>query len=174
MQGIELDAKYKITSNFTILTGYQFLDTGDKTQIELIKSDQIFFKKTDSSSSEKMTISNYYGLPNKSKHMGNVKVFYQNYKHDFSANIRAVYRSKYALFDTNNSQGVIDEFDDFVAGNTQINIAATKTFFNRMNLRVGVNNLFNEKGEENKKTFKNNDTVLQLGTTFYGSLQFNL
>ncbi len=173
MQGVELDINYKITSNFSILTGYQFLDTGDKLQEDQLKSGEIFFRKTSTSPSQKMKMSNYYGLPNKSKHMLNFKVFYENYAHDFSANIRAIYRSKYALFDTNNSQGVIDEFDDFVAGNTQINIAATKTFFNRMNLRVGVNNLFNEKGEENKKTFKNNDTVLQLGTTFYGSLQFN-
>ncbi|WP_418644690.1 TonB-dependent receptor plug domain-containing protein [Tenacibaculum insulae] len=172
-QGFELDANYKITSNFNVLAGYQFLDTGDKTQEDLIKSEKVFFRRTPTSPSEKMTISNYYGLPNRSKHMANFKVFYENYQHYFSANIRAVYRSKYALFDTNNSQGIIDEFDDFVTANTQINIAASKTFFNLMNLQVGVDNLFNEKGEENKKVFNNNDSVLRLGTTFYGRLQFN-
>ncbi|WP_422090713.1 TonB-dependent receptor plug domain-containing protein [Tenacibaculum ovolyticum] len=172
-QGFELDANYKITSNFNILAGYQFLDTGDKTQENLIKSEKVFFRRTPSFPSEKMTISNYYGLPNRSKHMANFKVFYENYKHNFSANIRAVYRSKYALFDTNNSQGIIDEFDDFVVANTQINIAVSKIFFDLMNLQIGVNNLFNEKGEENKKMFNNNDSVLRLGTTLYSRVQFN-
>ncbi|CAM1335062.1 TonB-dependent receptor plug domain-containing protein [Tenacibaculum aestuariivivum] len=172
-QGIELDANYKMTSNFNILGGYQFLDTGDKSQEDLIKSNKVFYIRTPSSSSEKMTISNYYGLPNRSKHMVNFKVFYQNYKHNFSANIRAMYRSKYALFDTNSSQGIIDDYDDFVAGNTQVNIAIQKTFFYLMNVQLGVDNLFNEKGTENKSIFKNNDSVLLLGSTYYGRIQFN-
>ena len=172
-QGVELEANYKLSSNFNILGGYQFLDTGDKSQEDLIKSGKVFYRRTPSSSSEKMTISNYYGLLNRSKHMANFKIFYENYQHDFSANIRAVYRSKYALFDTNNSQGIIDEYDDFVAGNTQVNIAIQKTFFNLMNVQLGVDNLFNEKGIENKNTFKNNDSVLRIGSTYYGRIQFN-
>ncbi|MCT4698179.1 TonB-dependent receptor plug domain-containing protein [Tenacibaculum haliotis] len=172
-QGVELEANYKLSSNFNILGGYQFLDTGDKSQEDLIKSGKVFYRRTPLSSSEKMTISNYYGLPNRSKHMANFKVFYENYQYDFSANVRAVYRSKYALFDTNNSQGIIDEYDDFVAGNMQVNIAIQKTFFDLMNLQLGVDNIFDEKGTENKNTFKNNDSVLRLGSTYYGRIQFN-
>ncbi|WBX74230.1 TonB-dependent receptor [Tenacibaculum pacificus] len=172
-QGIELDVNYKLNSNFTVLGGYQFLDTGDKTATSKIKAGEVFFRRTPSSSSEKMTMSNYFGLPNRSKHMANFKVFYQNYKHNFSANIRAVYKSKYALFDTNSSQGIIDQFDDFVSSNTQINIAGAKTFFSLMNFQLGIDNLFNEKESANKKRFANNDSVLRLGRTYYCNVQFN-
>lgn len=172
-QGIEVDANYKINNNFRVLVGYQFLDTGDKNQEEKIKSGIVFFRKTPASPAQRMTLSNYYGLPNRSKHMGNLKLFYENFQHDFSANIRAVYRSKYALFDTNDSQGIIDEFDDFVSANTQVNMAVDKTFFKLMNVQIGVDNLFDERGLENKDSFTNNDSVLRLGRTYYGRIQFN-
>ncbi|AZJ36329.1 TonB-dependent siderophore receptor [Tenacibaculum singaporense] len=172
-QGIEVDANYKINNNFRILGGYQFLDTGDKNQEEKIKSGTIFFRKTPASPAQRMTLSNYYGLPNRSKHMGNLKLFYENFQYDFSANIRAVYRSKYALFDTNDSQGIIDEFDDFVSDNIQINMAVDKTLFKLMNVQIGVDNLFDERGLENKDSFTNNDSVLRLGRTYYGRIQFN-
>ncbi|RSC93978.1 TonB-dependent receptor plug domain-containing protein [Tenacibaculum singaporense] len=172
-QGIEVDANYKINNNFRILGGYQFLDTGDKNQEEKIKSGTIFFRKTPVSPAQRMTLSNCYGLPNRSKHMGNLKLFYENFQYDFSANIRAVYRSKYALFDTNDSQGIIDEFDDFVSANTQVNMAVDKTLFKLMNVQIGVDNLFDERGIENKQSFTNNDSVLRLGRTYYGRIQFN-
>ncbi|MEE4000550.1 TonB-dependent receptor [Tenacibaculum sp. FZY0031] len=172
-QGVEVDMRYKVNNNFRVLGGYQLLDTGDKGQEKKVKSGTVFFRKTPTSSAQRMTLSNYYGLPNRSRHMGNLKVFYENYQYDFSANIRAVYRSKYALFDTNDSQGIIDEFDDFVSANTQVSIAVDKTFFKLMNVQVGVDNLFNERGLENKQSFTNNDSVLRLGSTYYGRIQFN-
>lgn len=172
-QGVEVDVNYKLSNNFRILGGYQFLDTGDKNQEEKIKSGTIFYRKTLASPAQRMTLSNYYGLPNRSKHMGNLKVFYENFQYNFSANIRAIYRSKYALFDTNDSQGIIDDFDDFVSANTQVNMAVDKTIFKLMNVQIGVDNLFDERGLENKDSFRNNDSVLRLGRTYYGRIQFN-
>jgi outer membrane receptor for ferrienterochelin and colicins len=172
-QGVEVDVNYKLSNNFRILGGYQFLDTGDKNQEEKIKSGTVFYRKTLASPAQRMTLSNYYGLPNRSKHMGNLKVFYENFQYNFSANIRAIYRSKYALFDTNDSQGIIDDFDDFVSANTQVNMAVDKTIFKLMNVQIGVDNLFDERGLENKDSFRNNDSVLRLGRTYYGRIQFN-
>lgn len=171
-QGIELDAKYQLTNNFKLLAGYQFLNTADKKQLNDIKAGTVFFRRTPSSPSERLQISNYFGLPNRSKHTANVKLFYENFRHQFSANIRANFRSKYALFDTNNSSGIIDDFDDFVTSNIKVNISVEKTFFNLMNIQFGINNLFNEKGIKNKKKFKNLDQVLHLGSIFYGAVQF--
>ncbi len=172
-QGIEVDLNYKINNNFKVLAGYQYLDTGDKTQEEEIKAGNVFFRENASSPFKKMEISDYYGLVNRSKHMANVKLFYENFQHDFSVNVRGIYRSKYALYDTNNSQGIIDKYDDFVAANTQVSVAAEKTFFNLMNIQIGVDNLFNEEGTENKASFPSNDNVLRLGRTYYGRIQFN-
>jgi outer membrane receptor for ferrienterochelin and colicins len=172
-QGIELDVNYKISDNFRFIGGYQFLEAKDKEEIREIKSGTIFFRRTPSSSSEILKLSDYFGLSNRSKHTANAKLFYQNVEHNYSANIRAIFRSKYALFDTNNSQNIIDKYDDFVASNTQINAAIEKTFFSLINLQLGIDNLFNERGLVNKETFANNDAVLSLGRNFYTRIRFN-
>ena len=173
-QGIEIEAIYKFNNNFRLFGGYQFLDTGNKEEKKRIKNGEIFFRKTATSPSERLTISNYFGLPNRSKHTANIKLFYENFEHDFSVNIRGVYRSEYALFDTNNSQGIIDRYDDFVSGNLQVNFSMEKTFFELMNVQFGIDNLFNERGLNNKTTFKNNDSVLRLGRTYYGKITLSI
>lgn len=172
-QGVEIEANYKVNDNFKLLAGYQFLGTGDKEQENRIKNGEIFFTRTPTSPSKKLTISNYFGLPNRSKHTANVKLFYENFEHVFSVNIRGVYRSKYALFDTNNSQGIIDRYDKFVTDNLQINLSAEKTFYDLINIQIGIDNALNEKGLENKEIFANNDSVLRIGSTIYSRITFN-
>ncbi|WP_299125781.1 TonB-dependent receptor [uncultured Tenacibaculum sp.] len=179
-QGIEVDINYRISDNFRLIGGYQFLDTGDKEQERLIKEGKVFFRRTPSSPSEQLTQSKYFGLPNRSKHTANLKLFYENFEHDFTANIRAVYRSKYALRDTNNSKGIIDNYDKFVASQMRVNVAVDKTFFNLMTLQLGVDNVFNEQGESNKDTFFSvvngqripDDNTLLLGRTVYSRITF--
>ncbi|WP_420551207.1 TonB-dependent receptor plug domain-containing protein [Tenacibaculum aiptasiae] len=180
-QGVEVDVNYRISNNFRLIGGYQFLDTGDKEQERLIKDGKVFFRRTPSSPSEQLTLSQYFGLPNRSKHTANLKLFYENFEHDFTANIRAVFRSKYAFFDTNNSQGIIDNYDRFVASRTLINMAVDKTFFDLMTIQLGVDNVFNEKGEENRATNYitvpggdrvPNENALQLGRTIYSRITF--
>ncbi len=172
-QGLELDAKLKLTDNVTISGGYQFLIAKDKEQEELIKSGSIYYRKTPSSPSQKLQIKDYVGLANRSKHTANLKVFYQNYKHDFNANIRAIYRSKYALYDTNNSQQIIDKYDDFVKGNMLINASFSKSIYSIAEFQFGIDNLFNSNGIQNEKLFPNNDAVLRIGRTFFGRIQLN-
>ncbi len=173
-QGIELDLSYRINNNLKFSTGYQFLDTGDKEEIERIKKGEVFFRRTPTSPSERLSLSNYFGLANRSQHTANVKLFYENFAHRFSANVRVLYRSKYALFDTNNSAEIIDAYDDFIAGNALVNVAFHKDIFNSMKLQIGVDNLFNSDGNENADTFENLDAALRLGRTFYTRIQFNL
>ena len=173
-QGIEFDVNYKFSDNIRFIGGYQYLEAKDKEDIRKIESGTIFFRRSTNSPSEILTKEDYFGLSNRSRHTANAKLFYENLEHNFSANIRAIYRSKYALFDTNNSQNIIDSYDDFVAGNTQINAAIQKTFFKIMNLQFGVDNICNEKGLENKNNFQNNDAVLFLGRSFYTRVRFNL
>lgn len=172
-QGIEVEASFQLNNNFRLLGGYQLLGTGNNEEEKRIKNGEVFFRRTAISPSEQLTISNYFGLPNRSKHMANIKLFYENFEHDFSVNIRGIYRSKYALFDTNNSQGIIDIYDDFVSENLQVNFSVEKTFLELFNIQLGIDNLLNERGLNNKINFKNNDSVLRLGRTFYVRTQFN-
>lgn len=172
-QGVELDANFKITDNVTVSGGYQFLIAKDKDQEELIKSGSVYYRKTPSSSSQKLRIEDYVGLANRSKHTANLKVFYQNYKHDFNANVRAMYRSKYALYDTNNSQQIIDTHDNFVKGNVLVNASLSKSIYSIAELQLGIDNIFNSNGVQNEKLFPNNDSVLRVGRTFFGRIQVN-
>ncbi|CAA0169985.1 TonB-dependent receptor plug domain-containing protein [Tenacibaculum maritimum] len=172
-QGVELDLNYRISNNLRILAGYQFLDTGDKQEEKLIEEDGLFVKDANGVSF-KVEKEAYFGLVNRSRHTANVKLFYENFDQDLRANLRAIYRSKYAVIDTNDSQGIIDDYDNFVSENIQVNMAVEKTFFNLMSVQIGVDNLLDERGEENKVNFKNNDNVLRLGRSYYGRVTFKI
>ena len=172
-QGIELDANLKLTNNITISGGYQFLIAKDKDQEELIKSGSVYFRKTLSSPSQLLQIGDYVGLANRSKHTANLKLFYQNYTHDFNANIRAIYRSKYVLYDTNSSHQIIDKYDNFVKENVLVNASFSKSIYNVAEIQIGVDNLLNSNGTQNEKLFPNNDSVLRIGRTFFGKIQIN-
>ncbi|WP_417559025.1 TonB-dependent receptor plug domain-containing protein [Mesoflavibacter zeaxanthinifaciens] len=172
-QGIELDSKLILTDNFTISGGYQFLISKDKEEEDLIKSGVIYYRKTPNSPSQKLKIEDYFGLANRSKHTANLKVYYQNYEHNFDATIRAVYRSKYALYDTNNSQQIIDKYDNFVKGNVLVNTSFSKSIYNFAEVQIGIDNLLNSNGIQNEKLFPNNDSVLRIGRTFFGKIQIN-
>ena len=178
-QGVEVDIDYKINKNFHLLTGYQWLDSGNKEEIAQIKNG-VYYKDTNGVSQE-LDNQSYVGLANRSKHMINARLFYENQIHQFSLSLRGVYRSKYVPFDTNNNS-VIDEFDHFVKSNIQLNTALTKTIFNGINVQLGVDNVLNETGTKNKALFNYtdangniipNEAYLQLGRTYYGKLQFN-
>ncbi len=172
-QGVEFDANFKLTDNVTISGGYQFLIAKDKEQEKLIKEGAIYYRKTPSSPSQKLQIKDYVGLANRSKHTANLKLFYQNYKHDFNANVRAVYKSKYALYDTNNSQQIIDKYDNFVKGNVLINTSFSTSIYSIAEFQLGIDNLLNSNGIQNEKLFPNNDAVLRIGRTFFGRIQLN-
>lgn len=172
-RGIEFDFQYTFSENLKLIAGYQYVEAKDKEQERRIKAGEVYYRKTPSSPSQQLQISDYFGLANRSKHMANAKLYYHNYRHNFDANIRAIYRSKYALYDTNNSQEIIDNSDAFVKGNAIINTAISKTFSEKFSLQLGVDNLFNTDGLENTAEFPNNDAVLRLGRTYYTRIQFN-
>ena len=172
-QGIELDATIKVADHIRISGGYQLLMARDKEQEASIKSGSVYFRPTPNSSSQRLSMNAYVGLANRSKHTANLKLFYQNFKHDFNTNIRAIYRSKYALYDTNNSQGIVDKFDNFVKGNVLVNASFSKAIHRVAALQLGIDNLLNATGTENKSLFPNTDAVLNVGRAFFGSIQVN-
>jgi outer membrane receptor for ferrienterochelin and colicins len=154
------------------MAGYQYLESKDKEELDKIKSGTVFIRN-ENLQQVRINESNYFGLANRSKHTANAKLFYTNNEHKFNANLRALYSSKYALFDTNNSANIIDEFDSFVAGNIQFNMAIEKTIFQKMSLQIGVDNFLNEQGRNNTTLFPNNDAVLFIGRNFYARARYH-
>ena len=140
--GGELNATYHITPNFDLSAGYQLLYAYDKQKKDNVENGQVFARDPATNKTVAVTESDYFGLVNRSRHNANVKVFYRLPKLGLDMNARVLYRSKYALFDTNGN-GLIDSFDtSFVDGYSLTNIAVTKTFYKDFSLQVGANNLF--------------------------------
>ena len=139
-QGLEFNTTWRTSNNLRISGGYQLLFAKEKEAIELFKNGQAF-ASTPGSPSFQLNENDYFGLYNRSKHMANLKIFYNFSKHNLTTNLRANYRSKYGLFDTN-SNGYLDTYDDFVGAYTLWNWAINKTFYNNYEIGFGIDNIF--------------------------------
>ncbi|MCB4807564.1 TonB-dependent receptor [Tamlana sp. 62-3] len=139
-QGAEFNAHWKPNNNLKISGGYQLLYAKDKEAENAFKNDEVF-ARNESGSSFQLQESDYFGLYNQSRHMANFKVFYNIPKINLDANLRATYRSKYALYDTNDNL-YLDDYDDFVSGYSVIDVAVNKTFYKNYTVGIGADNLF--------------------------------
>lgn len=140
--GIEFNTGYKLMRNLSLSAGYQLLYAFDKEKEEQVKNGEIFALHPETNQTVAVAKSKYFGLVNRSRHNANFKVFYDILSAKANINVRLLYRSKYALFDTNGN-GLIDDYDtSFVDGFVTTNIAASKTFYENFTLQMGANNLF--------------------------------
>ena len=140
--GFELNLGYKINNAINLSAGYQLLYAYDKEKQQEIEDGQVFVRERETNKTVAVTQSDYFGLVNRSRHNANFKVFYDIASAKANINLRLLYRSKYAQFDTNGND-IIDIYDSsFVDGYVTTNIAASKIFFEDFTLQVGANNLF--------------------------------
>ncbi len=140
-QGIEANIKYKITRALHFSAGYQYLYAKDKDAVNQFEAGEIYASQTDWSAKQ-LKAEEYFGLFNRSRHMVNMKLFYRIPQWGLDMNLRAVYRSKYGLSDSNGNS-YLDSNDQFINGYTLWNFAANKTFYRNYQLSLGVNNLLN-------------------------------
>lgn len=146
--GLELNGTYKMNSNFSISSGYQYLIAKDQTIVDKIEQGEIFARDPITLSSFRLKPSDYFGLYNRSKHTANIKLNYLIPSIETSINARIFYRSKYGIFDSNNN-AILDKYDDFVKGYFLTNLTINKDFKYRFSVQFGVNNLFDYKDENN-------------------------
>ncbi|MBP7345538.1 MAG: TonB-dependent receptor [Sediminibacterium sp.] len=160
-QGIETDIKYQYNQKWGLSAGYQFLLTGDQAEINAINEGKVF-TRDQNGFSRKMSQSEYVGLPNRSKHMANIKLQYDHQQ--FFANARALYRSRWATTDTDGN-GIFNTNDAFAKGYIQLNMAAGKGFTNGVAVQAGIDNLLNYTDVLNLPNLP--------GRTFYLSVSYN-
>ena len=138
-KGFELNYKYKLSTNLTFNLGYQYLLSFDKEKKESLSKGEIFGRDKISNKTIRLKISDYFGLENRSKHNLNFKIYYNSNK--FNMTTRFLYKSKYALFDSNGN-GLIDVYDDsFINGYVISNISIGKDLNEKINIQLGMNNL---------------------------------
>ena len=138
--GVEVESKYQLNSNWSLSGGYQFILTGDKDQIDQIKAGTVYTRNA-SGISSRLTMTDYVGLPNVSKHKAQIKINYVT-ANGFFANCRMVYRSKWAVNNTNGNE-VYDSGDNFAAGYISLHASMGKDYANGVSLQLGCDNMTN-------------------------------
>jgi len=156
-QGIESNATWQITPALGLSAGYQLLFAKDKDVLEAARNGELFGRDPATLVTQRLRPGEYTGLYNRSRHMANVKLFYQHAKSGWEGNIRWVYRGRFGIgavqgnvqgesvpSSDRNSNGVLDRHDSFIAGYGLLNVAVAKTL-RRQNLRlqVGIDNVLN-------------------------------
>jgi outer membrane receptor for ferrienterochelin and colicins len=135
-QGLEFNIAYRPHDHIKMSLGYQLLQAKDKQAIAAFKAGEV-----NATSTIILTKDQYFGLFNRSRHMGNFKVFYNIPKWNLDVNMRATYRSKFGLFDTNGNT-YLDTYDTFVNGYTIVDIAFNKRLFKNYEIGLGADNVF--------------------------------
>lgn len=142
-QGIELGAQQKIGQRIQLNAGYQFLYTADKEVLQSIKKGEVFQRSLSNGQAFRMSISDYGGLPNRSRHTANLKFNAENAKGYFST-IRLIYRSRWGTSDLDGN-GLINRSDEYAKGYVQVNASMGFPVHTHWKCMAGVDNLFNYK-----------------------------
>ncbi len=140
-QGVETDWSYKIHKNLSVSAGYQLLFTADENVLDGIAKGEYYRRDPNTFVTSRVKRNEYGGLFNRSRHSGNVKLFYENPQNGFSGSIRGIYRGRYGVGDFNGNL-ILDDESEYVKGFFQWNVNAAKTYKSFM-LQVGVDNVFN-------------------------------
>lgn len=147
-QGLEFSTTWKLIDNLKFSAGYQLLFAKDKAAEKAFENGQVFARENPSAPSFQLTASDYFGLFNRSRHMANGKLFYSIPKWNVNTNIRATYRSKYGVADTNGNN-YLDRYDDFVSAYTIWDFAINKSFYKNYTFGIGIDNLFDFTDSQN-------------------------
>lgn len=139
-QGAELEVNWQPTNTLTISSGYQWLQTADKDELRSIKEGKEF-TRDENGFSRVLRRDEYTGLPNRSNHMANLKLTYEN-QDKFFANTRFIYRSRWAVGNSDGN-GVYNSNDEFADGFVLINISAGKELKKGIRLNAGIDNVLN-------------------------------
>ena len=159
--GLEVETKFKADNNFDISFGYQLLYAFDIDARRLFEKGEVYARENPSSPAFRLKKSDYFGLYNRSRHMGVLKINYTNTEKNFSSNFRLKYRSKYGLYDSN-SNNYLDIYDDFVKGYITANFSFNKNLKKNFIVSTGVENIFNYKDPNNIQNLSGRILYLKL------------
>mgnify|MGYP001319936341 CR=1 FL=1 len=147
-QGLELNIEWNFNDFITFSGGYQLLIAKDKQAKDAFNDNQVYARLNPGESSFLLNKHDYLGLFNRSKNMANFKIFYKNVNIGLDANLRAVYRGKYALIDSNSNK-FYDKYDNSISDYSIWDLSINKNLNKKFRMGFGVDNLFDFKNPEN-------------------------
>lgn len=141
-QGLESDMEWSGLEGLRVSLGYQLLQTADRAVLADIRAGRIFGRDPGTALSQRLTRGEYAGLPGRSRHMANLKVFRESADGRWNANIRLLYRSRWGAADRDGN-AIINRPDEFASGYLQVNAALGLKWKGGVALQAGVDNLTN-------------------------------
>ena len=139
-QGGEIETNWQMLKCLKVTAGYQLLLTADKDDLSKIKTSKVYVRDADGLS-RLIKRNEYVGLPNRSKHMINLKFNYTTPSH-FFVTARFIYRSRWTVADSDGN-GVHNLQDEYAKGYLLTNISAGKELKNGIIINAGIDNLIN-------------------------------
>ncbi|MEM9389037.1 MAG: TonB-dependent receptor [Bacteroidota bacterium] len=129
-RGLETNLQWEVMNGLQLALGHQLLYAKDKGVIEEIEAGE---KEVRTSEGRRSVAehSDYFNLSNRSRHMLNLKVFYEYAPWQAGVSFRANYRGRYGLGDRNYPNNFIDPYDLYVDDYTLLNATVEKHFLER-------------------------------------------
>ncbi len=142
-QGVELNLNYQLFTKLNFSGGYQYLETADKTILEDVKQGKLFGRDIAGGSARVLNKNDYSGLLNRSKHLANLRLFYDDVKTGWASSLRFIYRSRFGVTDKDGN-GFANMDEEFAKAMLQVNATVSKQINKQFNVQAGINNLFNQ------------------------------
>ncbi len=143
--GLETSFSWLPVSGLEINGGYQFLIAKDMSVKDSILSGNYpWYKVRNNTTGETFDSkpSDYWGIENRSRHMINIRLFYNWGGPRIKFSFRMNYRGHYPFGDANNNN-FIDRYDQFVDGYFLFNSTVEKRLMkDHLNIRLTADNLF--------------------------------
>jgi outer membrane receptor for ferrienterochelin and colicins len=139
-EGLEFEFIFKLSKKLDLSTGYQYLNTADKEDLQNIKAGKVYTRNSDGTS-RLLNKNEYTGLPNRSKHMGNFKINYEP-STKFYSTLRFTYRSKWYIADSDGN-GLYNTNDESASGFVLMNASAGYSINKKMKIYGGIDNILN-------------------------------
>ena len=153
-RGVETELRIRLSDRLRGTIGYQLLDAKRKiVENRTVQDDQ--------GEVVQRTFTSYEPMFNRSRHSGNVKLFYES-QNGWGANIRGALRGQFGLFDSNGNEFV--DGGEYVDGYSVWNAAVSRELFGNMTIQAGADNLFN---------YTNINQPYLAGRLWYGQVTMN-
>jgi outer membrane receptor for ferrienterochelin and colicins len=142
--------------------------TADKQEKELLRQKNHYYTRNAENVSVPLLLADYVGLPNRSRHMANLKLMYEHPRHHWYITTRNIYRSRWAVFDRDGN-GIYNRQDEFGNGFLQINLSAGKEWKNGLRILTGIDNLTNYTDVQHLPNFPGRIFYFSIGYTVNSS-----
>ncbi|RXK82956.1 TonB-dependent receptor plug domain-containing protein [Filimonas effusa] len=140
--GLEASVRYTPLAGLLVSAGYQFLYAKDRGVIDSIEAGVSPYNQLRAVGGVvRATSKDYFGLPDRSRHMVNLQVFYEYKPWGVNLSLRSSYRSRYGFMDQDDNR-YIDPYDVFVRGYALFHFSAQKKLAGeRLTVQFSVENI---------------------------------